>query len=291
MRRVDLKYILTNGCSWVEGTGLEHELAIQKGCKSFEEVSDWKVKYPKSLQIKYTHKNRMPTMIANKLGLKEYNIGQAGKSNDCIVRTTVEWILNNKEKANETLFYIQWSNPHRTEFLEAFENQYFVNNWFSPTTSGRYHVHILDRYEKYFVQPISLELNTLNSVINLQNFLKVNNFKYAFVDALGKIWDIPSVDDISEPLKNTRVQRSYGKFENSVKLYKDLLDLIDVDKFYAKKDLTNCIADKVYKGKVPTPSNMIGRDTEWIKWDGHPSSITNNIFSDLIVDFIKEKIL
>ena len=57
MRRVDLKYILTNGCSWVEGTGLEHELAIQKGCKSFEDVSDWKEKYPKSLQIKYAHKN------------------------------------------------------------------------------------------------------------------------------------------------------------------------------------------------------------------------------------------
>ena len=41
-------------------------------------------------------------MIANKLGLKEYNIGQAGKSNDCIVRTTVEWIFNNIEKIVET---------------------------------------------------------------------------------------------------------------------------------------------------------------------------------------------
>ena len=291
MRRVDLKYILTNGCSWVEGTGLEHELAIQKGCETFEEVSDWKVKYPILGQMKYARKNRMPGMISNKLGLKEYNIGQAGKSNDCIVRTTVEWILSNKEKVNETLFYIQWSNPHRTEFLEAFENKYFINNWFAGTTSGRYHVHILDRYEKYFVHPISLELNTLNSVINLQNFLKVNNFKYAFVDALGQIWDIPNVDDISEPLNNTKIIKNTGKFEKSVKLYRDLLDLIDVDKFYSKKDLTYCINEKIYRGKVPTPPNMIGRGTEWIKWDGHPSSITNNIFSDLIVDFIKEKIL
>ena len=63
------KILLTNGCSWVNGAGLPNR-----------EIQRWSYH------------------LAKKLNMEDVNLSSEGASNNTIIRTTIEWLKENKDK-------------------------------------------------------------------------------------------------------------------------------------------------------------------------------------------------
>ena len=96
------KILLTNGCSWVNGAGLPNR-----------EIQRWSYH------------------LAKKLNMEDVNLSSEGASNNTIIRTTIEWLKENKDKFSDVLVIIGWTQMTRTEFFndvtKEWENQNFVS--------------------------------------------------------------------------------------------------------------------------------------------------------------------
>ena len=96
------KILLTNGCSWGNGAGLQDR-----------------------------ESERWSYHLAKKLNMEDINLSSEGASNDGILRTTVEWLKENKDKFSDVLVLVGWTQMTRTEFFndvtEEWENQNFVS--------------------------------------------------------------------------------------------------------------------------------------------------------------------
>jgi hypothetical protein len=99
--------LLTNGCSWTWGAGLNLDYH-----PDLRNNSVW------------------PKKLSDILGAeKYYNLSLAGGSNQRVVRTTVDWVLSQpKEDLAKTVAIIQWTGLSRYEFyypsdrLDEYEN-------------------------------------------------------------------------------------------------------------------------------------------------------------------------
>jgi len=96
-----MKYLYNIGCSFSEGNGIAEDLGIDPVSEEGRELEA---------------KSRYSAVLAKKLNLIEINEAQGGGSNQRIFRKTWEWIADNFDKVNETLFVIQWTYPLRSEF-------------------------------------------------------------------------------------------------------------------------------------------------------------------------------
>ena len=280
-----MKYFVSNGCSWTFGTGLDMEFAeINGGCKDGESASKYCNEHYEESQ-EYIIQNRMPTIISKKLGLEDINISLPGKSNNSIVRTTIDWIMKNQDKINDTFFYIQWSSPNRIEFLDTINNKYVFFHWFSDDGLNAPHldnqlirktyVERIKKFEEYFIHPILCEIDTLYDVINLQNFLKQNGCKYIFVDGLAEIFNNIGSSAPRDINKNWE----FSDVSESIETYNSLLDLIDKKYFSSDIHLLKRI------------QNTFSRGGGFIKLDGHPSSRANHHFGDETSKYIKNNLL
>ena len=96
------KILLTNGCSWVNGAGLQDR-----------------------------ESERWSYHLAKKLNMEDINLSSEGASNDRILRTTIEWLKENKDKFSDVLVVIGWTQMTRTEFFNdvvgKWENQNFLS--------------------------------------------------------------------------------------------------------------------------------------------------------------------
>jgi hypothetical protein len=86
---MNYKYLVANGCSFVNGDG----------------YSDGLLKPP----------YRFSTLLSKKLKCKDINLAQSGASNDRIIRTTFDWIENNKDKCKDTLLILGLTDVSRIE--------------------------------------------------------------------------------------------------------------------------------------------------------------------------------
>ena len=98
----DYKYLVANGCSFVQGSGL-HDL-----------LPNWPVK---------NVEGRFSDVLSKKLNCQEINIAAGGAGNDKIVRTTFEWVEQNKEKL-DTLIILGLSDWARKEIWVNEKNMY-----------------------------------------------------------------------------------------------------------------------------------------------------------------------
>jgi hypothetical protein len=92
-------HLFTNGCSWTYGGALELDDAA---CEQERLAVTW------------------PGRLAKKLNATFTNIATGGGSNQRVVRTTIDWIYDNKDfiKNEEVMAIIQWSDPSRFEYYE-----------------------------------------------------------------------------------------------------------------------------------------------------------------------------
>jgi hypothetical protein len=93
-----MKYLFCNGCSFVYGENAGYLL---------DKDRSWNPKL------------RFTKILADKLGLEEINLAANGESNHYTVRTTYDWIENNKDKVKDTIFILGATEPLRLEFYQA----------------------------------------------------------------------------------------------------------------------------------------------------------------------------
>jgi len=274
------KYLFSNGDSWVLGIMLDTEymrnqylsesnITHGKFRKEIGDVDEYtwlcnNTNYHTDA-VELQGKSRFSNVVSDKLGLEEINLSWEGKSNKAIMRTTIEWILDNKDKLEDTFFLIGWTSPMRGEFVDD-KN---------------------DSYDRVWIkQKMVSELETLYLILNLQNYFKVNNIEYMFIDLFS---------DLFLPMEyNTRdfYDEKYRRFSTSLSLYDSLLGELDKDKFFSQKSLVKIIEENVGLGNIkdgeqfcelPIENNYSKYSKDFV---GHPSISSSKIIGDLIYEKI-----
>ena len=279
---MDKKYLLSNGDSWTLGFMLDTEYmrlkTMFKMKMNYEHLSkliededldewSWYIENTKLQKESYDFsvKIRFTGLVSKKMGLEEINISYPGKSNRAIMRTTIEWILDNQDKVKDTFFLIGWTSPHRTESVSEDKDEYEIG---------------VDSNV-----PFS-EIKTLYDIINLQNYFKVNDIDYMFIDLFsGLFMEMPDV--IRNPYDDT-----HRNFTTSLGLYNDLLKTLDKDNFLSEKSLLRIIEENVDGGnlvagnqfcELPIENNYSDDYKDFV---GHPSISSSKIIGDLIYEKI-----
>lgn len=273
---MDKKYLFCNGDSWVVGHMLDTEWMRNKHLsnqnityvqfkKQIGEQDEWtwfveNTDYHHEAHLEQV-KGKFTGVVSDKLGLEEINIAQPGKSNESIVRTTIEWMLDNKDILDETFFLIGLTTSRRTESVNVDKDMY-IHDW-NPNKDS--------------------EVNNLHTILTLQNYFKVNNVDYMFVDLFC---------DVFLPMNyNTRDSSDlyHQKFSTTLSLYDSLLEELDKDCFFSTKSLVDIIEESVVDGHKYCELQHDGTIGELKNDDGfvgHPSLASSKIIGDLIYEKI-----
>ena len=276
---MDKKYLFSNGDSWVLGIMLETEwmrkkylsergITYDEFCSEIGEEDEYSwlnnnTNYHTNL-VEVQRKSRFSGVVSSKLGLEEINLSWEGKSNKAIMRTTIEWILDNKDKLEDTFFLIGWTAPMRGEFVDDKNDSYGSS---------------------YDNETIVFELETLYLILNIQNYFKVNNIDYMFIDLFS---------DLFLPMEyNTRdsSDEKYRKFSTSLSLYDSLLGELDKDNFFSQKPLVKIIEENVDLGNIKDGEQFVelpikNNYDEDNNFAGHPSIISSKVIGNLIYEKI-----
>ena len=207
-----MKHLFAVGCSFTAGAGLPKR-SIVSGSNVLAPVD----------RLLHTTEHGVlsaPFLVANKLGLystdradgkkPEYvNLSQSGGCNSMIKRKTINWLCENKDMWKDIIVLVGWSNPLRDEL--------FVADWY-PESGNPYSAYLditdgylqlgskgsnkehqpshlkedfnIDNnfYKEYMVRHYSFEnqiSTTIDNILDLQNFLKLNDIKYVFWNSLN----------------------------------------------------------------------------------------------------------
>lgn len=156
-----IKNIVSCGCSWVYGTG----------CKIIGE-------------------EKLSALFAKKYNAKDINLAIEGGSNDRIVRKITNWIVENKDRLDETLFLIGVTEPQRFEIWSP----YTSNPPFLPEKILRMpNLKIGQPKGKYF-REVTVIYNvkmciekTLREIFLLTTLFEKYNCKYLIFDSIDNI--------------------------------------------------------------------------------------------------------
>jgi len=143
------KYCYINGCSWTYGDSLKDPVN-----------ENFSVQFSKNLQFEQC-----------------INDSQCGGSNHRIVRTTLNFLLANKDHWDDLLVIIGWSCPHRIETWSDYSKEWlWINQYRQSEHSEKGHKARL-HYQNFWNE-INAYTDYFRDVITLQSFLKQNNIKY-----------------------------------------------------------------------------------------------------------------
>ena len=87
----------------------------------FNDKSDKRNYMPLKLKYEKASKKSYPYVVGSFLDFEVENNGWRGGSNDRIFRTFFDHLINNKKK---TIYTIQWTFPHRTEYWSEKRNMF-----------------------------------------------------------------------------------------------------------------------------------------------------------------------
>ena len=136
-----IRVILFDGCSWTWGDELENR-----------------------------KKDRFSTLVSDHLGKDHVNLSERGKSNDGILRTTIEYCQSN----TVDLAIIQFTKISRREILDSKGERYIrINVGSKNETSGLY-------FENLYTHADDIA-NFYKNKFLLEHFFKVKGIPYYFV--------------------------------------------------------------------------------------------------------------
>jgi hypothetical protein len=264
----DIKYIITNGCSF---TREYSRIGLQSTCDDFltEPISFWK--WPHFIQKEYPN-------------YKVLNYGCPTNDNDVIAKSTlygIKKLLDDNVSTKDIKVMVQWSTWSRSSFFISKEKQesdrgYKLNNDFSHINdfisdkksypgehgyyvlSGGYHIEnikndtklFFEEYIKYQLSADERMIQFFQSILLVQSFCKSNNIEYMFLNMHNNFSNEYTKDLILPNWKPINSVKSepwhilYEKFipitwrsDNEIQFknrphIKWLYDLIDFDKFW-----------------------------------------------------------
>ena len=96
-----MKYLVVSGCSHSNGTGLDQAIKSKTRGTSKIKAHNFRLQ------------NRWSRLLSDKLNLEEIHLGRDAASNWQIYHNVMNWILENPDKINDSLFIISWSYSDR----------------------------------------------------------------------------------------------------------------------------------------------------------------------------------
>ena len=239
-----IDYIYANGCSYVAGDGLQSN--------------------PLKTAIYF---------LAEELNCECFNNAKGGGSNQRIVRTTIDWLLKNKNKWSDVLVLVGWTEFHRYEILNN-KNWIQINSIDFPPEEIQNTI----RYENWksyianFYNIWRMYNNYLDNILYLQLFLESNNIKYIFWDSIGDF----SPDDDTFRYRNK---------------YKKKWDIINTKNWVTGGDESwekyIQILEKEHDVRVGTGAHQVTKYPR-ILYDYHPNELGHKFWYEKIKNKAKE---
>ena len=235
-----IKHIVSCGCSWVYGAGCH-----------------------------LRHKEKLSALFAKKYNAKDINLSKEGGSNDRIVRKITNWIVENKDRLDETLFLIGVTEPQRFEIwspgpvsVNTNTNEESVNLTFSVKHPGRY-----SRIDYLIQDTIGLWVKegierTLRELFLLTTLFEKFNCKYIIFDAMDNLKEI------------TRRKNEY-------------FDEVFNNKNYYSKESWKEFCSPRGKGLFAAEDERMHQDTNYIPDWGHPSSKGNQKWFEVLSNYVE----
>lgn len=190
-------FLYANGCSFTWGDELASVIKPKKFTveqrKRWEKILEnrpprhddyWAGSIVMSDNEEYRLKYSWPGQLAELLDCEEFdNDAFPGGSNERMLRTTIDWVLCNKNRCPDLFVVIGWTYHSRFELWNEEKKCY---KQFNPNIRG------LDKDEKLFIESYwrycyndyERISNFLHCVITLQTFLKYHKIDFLFFNAI-----------------------------------------------------------------------------------------------------------
>jgi hypothetical protein len=169
-------HLFTNGCSWTYGGALDLDAPKQE---------------QERLSVTW------PSHLASKLNATYTNIATVAGSNQRVVRTTIDWLYDNKEfiKNEKVIAIIQWSEPSRFEYYEPIKDwdldEMDPSRWTFCTPSYVKQQELTQKVARFFVDQRlrfyshqEAAYSTLYNCLTLAKIFDTYNIKYFFWNPL-----------------------------------------------------------------------------------------------------------
>ena len=255
MQKNKIKYLFVNGCSFVAGVNAGEYLGISQ---DDERVKDL----------------RFSKILSDKLGIEEINLAKGGESNEYSIRTTFDWIENNKDKVNETLFILGVTETSRIEFFltQSKNFQTSAMSWVIANYENKYNIkkHEHPGYSPEHTIPRLFGTDTISADDGLEWF--INYIKYFY----------------DENERGREIERQYKMLESFINkyggkliLFNSVYDVID-DKDYF--NFFNFPCEKNYWKEYNWIMQSSGKN--WKTSCTHPSHLSHKWFAEKLYDFV-----
>ena len=247
------KYLFTNGDSWTWGQGLQEDQP------DFQPHGHW------------------PEVLGERLNLEVINIAENGSSNERICRSTVEWVVDNKDKLEDTLFMIGWTVSDRWEWWDNFEQEWtkcYAHHGGDTLTYKMPKKWWTQFYTRFFDINNMLYNSTLNMVL-LQSFLKLKRCNYVFFQGFG-------THHFSKYSSSSR----YNECNVGVDM---ITPSIDHSNLFNQLDYDNIVVTGDYQSMDQFMRCKFGHENYPIEpVHGHPNREAHKLWAEELYKFIKE---
>lgn len=197
------KFLLTNGDSWTFGSEIMcPEMLAPPGEKGYGMAGRYKEgKMDVDRENDHYRIPRIwPTMLAHKMGVEHKNISWPARSNDTIMGSTINWVLENYIKPGKStedlIVMIGWSSPERKDIIieDLDDNVHWYTMWPAMDTDQFYAGDVMKRYFKFYVQHLWIAREYIARYIeqnfHLHKFLESHGIEHYFFNSFyipGKI--------------------------------------------------------------------------------------------------------
>ena len=188
--------LLTNGDSWTRGDYPAQSIT-SKTTKSLDwydipnlTLTDMRREHSHKTRYEFYDSDVWPKVLGRKLKMETLNAGFGGSCNRSISERTINLVSDLINKGETDIFcVIGWSSSQRVSIFEVKENPK-IEGGSERICKVQYRPHswnITKPISKVFYDNTNLyQIEHLHSIINLQNFLKVNNINYLMYNAFDK---------------------------------------------------------------------------------------------------------
>ena len=197
--------LLTNGDSWTRGD-FPAQTLNSKATKSldwydvpnFLGSTDMSNGHNIRTRYEFYDSDLWPKVLGRKLKMETLNAGFGGSCNRSISERTINLVSDLINKGETDIFcVIGWSSSQRVSIFEVKENSK-IEGGSNRIYKVQYRPSANNDVSKVFYDNTNLyQIEHLHSIINLQNFLKVNNINYLMYNAFDK-FDLEASTNLSK---------------------------------------------------------------------------------------------
>jgi len=223
--------LYANGCSFTWGDERAN-IVVPKRCSKeqrdrWKKLSDnrpprhddyWAGSAVMSDNEGYRLKYSWPGQLAKLLNCNDFdNDAFPGGSNERILRTTIDWVLYNKDRYPDLLVVVGWTYHSRFELWIEKDKCYkqYNPNFGHVTDMNKDEKLFIESYWKYCYNDYERISNFLHCVITLQTFLKYHKIDFLFFNAIQDLNGLNGYDlSIFDHLLNEIDRDRYFLLEN-----------------------------------------------------------------------------